>query len=173
LVLLLGSGNAHALTLSFVSAYTVAAPGSTARVTVFDINGDAPWLFVDLPALGSFSTTVNSNWFQGANEVGQFSAVPAVPSASNAHQFWLTPSEADWNAKKAAGDWHIDATFDLVGLLCAESGGICVPVSEGNGSVTVNFSVAPAVVPLPLGALLLASGLGVLGLPRIKRRRMR
>jgi hypothetical protein len=72
------------------------------------------------------------------------------------------------------GDWHIDTTFGLGGIrTIAEGGGSGVPVSEGSGSAIVNFSVASAVVPLPLGALLFASGLGVLGLPRIKRSRMR
>jgi hypothetical protein len=166
LSVLFASANAAALTLPFDAAYTVAASGSTTPVSVFDIDGPAPWLFVDLPRLGSLLTFVSSNWLRDGNATLQFSAFPL---ASSADQFWLAPSAVQWNATKAPGAWHIDATFSLVGLQCAESCGIGVGVDEGSGSTTVQFTVAA--VPLPATAWLFACALGAVGFPRARRAR--
>jgi hypothetical protein len=157
LTLLLTGANAAALTLPFDAAYTVAASGSTTPLSVFDINGPAPWLFVDLPRLGSLLTFVTSNWFLDGNPTVRFTATPL---ASSADQFWLAPPAAGWNASAAPGPWHVDVTFNLVGLQCAESCGIGVGVDEGSGSATVPFTVAA--VPLPAGWLLFASALGII-----------
>lgn len=161
--LMLSAGSANALVivpvLNFDQAYTVAAPLSTVAVSDFSIDGPAPWLFVDLPQLGSLFTTVNSKWFKDGVVAAQFTV---VPNTSNADQFWLSPTPAAWNAKKAAGPWHIDATFDLTGIQFAENGGIGVGVSEGTGSTTVAFNV----VPLPACGWLVGLAFGALRLRR-------
>lgn len=151
---------------TFDAAYMVAAPGSTTQVSQFAIDGPAPWLFVDLPGLGSFFTVVESDWFR----VG----VPGVqldlfPRQQAADQFWISPADGAWNGVKSLGNWSITASFELVGILFAENGGIGVGISEGAGSTQVGFSVVPAAVPLPANGLLFGAALAALGLRRHRR----
>lgn len=162
---LLVTSHAHALT--FDQAYTVAAPFSTQQVSDFALDGPTPWLFIDLPALGSFFTVTSSSWFVAGT------AAPQATSTQSVHdldRFWLAPSDLAWSAVKSAGNWHIDASFNLVGIQFAENGGIGVGISEGSGSTTVDFSVSSAAVPLPAGGWLLSSALiAVAGLRRRAR----
>ena len=155
--------SAHAL--NFDAAYTVAAPFSTVQVTDFTLDGPTPWLFIDLPALGSLFTATSSSWFLAGT-----SAALAQSSRreQNLDRFWLAPSDLVWSSVKSAGNWHIDATFDLVGIQFAENGGIGVGISEGAGSTSVNFSVSPAAVPLPGGGWLL--GAALVAIARLPRR---
>ena len=160
--LLLVAGHAQALT--FDQAHMVATPFSTQQVSDFALDGPTPWLFIDLPALGSFFTVTQSSWFVAGT------AVPQVQSSQRFQEldhFWIAPSDLAWAAVKVTGNWHIDASFDLVGILFAENGGIGVGISEGSGTTTVDFSVTPAPVPLPAGAWLLSPALlAVFGLRR-------
>lgn len=148
---------------SFDAAYMVAAPGSTIQVSQFSIDGPAPWLFVDLPGLGSLFTVVESDWFR--------LGVPGVqlhlfPAQQNGDKFWVGPADAAWNSVKALGNWSVTASFELVGILFAENGGIGVGISEGAGSSQVAFSVVPAPVPVPASGVLLGAALAALGLKR-------
>lgn len=161
-LLLLGS---QAQALTFDAAYTVGTSGSTVAVADFAIDGPVPWLFVDLPALGSFSTFVSAKWFLDGVPSAQFEV---FPSTADGQRFWLSPAESVWNGKKAVGPWHVDATFSLTGILFAENGGIGVGISEGSGSTTVTFRVTPAAVPLPAAGPLFALAVGGLGL-RVRR----
>ena len=159
LALLFAASAARAAT--FDAAYMVAAPGSTTQVSEFAIDGPAPWLFVDLPGLGSLFTVVESDWLR----IG----VPGVrlnlfPSQQSGDQFWVGPADAAWNGVKALGNWSITASFELVGILFAENGGIGVGISEGAGSTQVGFAVVPAPVPVPASGLLFGAALGALGL---------
>ena len=164
LALLLTSGAARAA--SFDAAYMVAAPGSTTPISEFSLDVPAPWLFVDLPGLGSLFTVVESDWFRlGVPDV----QLHLVPSQQTGDRFWIGPSEAAWNGVKTLGNWSITASFDLVGILFAENGGIGVGISEGSGSAQVPFSVVPAPVPLPAGALLLGPAVLALGCLRKQR----
>lgn len=167
-VLLIASGVAHALT--FDNAYTVGSVGSTVQVTAFDINGPAPVLFLDLPTTGSFLTFVSSNWFHDPDITQQFLLQQSSFVVGTTDKFWMSPSVADWSNKGALGDWHVNVNFDLVGLLCAESGGICAPRSEGSGNAVVSFTVLAFAVPEPTPVTLLGIGvLAVLGLSRLRR----
>ena len=156
-------GQAHAL--SFDAAYTVAAPFSTVQVSDFALDGPTPWLFIDLPAVGSLFTATSSSWFLAGTAA-------ALAQSSRREQdldrFWLAPSDLAWNTVKSAGTWQIDASFNLVGIQFAENGGIGVGISEGAGSTAVNFSVSPATVPVPAGSWLL--GAALIAVSRLRRR---
>ncbi len=161
LALCLGTSAVEAAT--FDAAYMVATPGSTDAVTEFSLDGPAPWLFVDLPALGSFFTVVESDWFRVGVAGLQFSA---TPSQQQNDRFWIAPSASTWANAKALGNWSVTASFELVGILFAENGGIGVGISEGAGSTEVGFAVVPAPVPLPASGLLLGPALLALGILR-------
>ena len=161
LALLFAATSARAAT--FDAAFMVAAPGSMSAVSEFSIDGPAPWLFVDLPGLGSFFTVVESDWFR--------SGVPGVqlnlfPSQQVGDQFWIGTSNAAWDGVKALGNWSITASFELVGILFAENGGIGVGISEGAGSTQVSFTVVPTPVPVPASGLLFGAALSALGIGR-------
>ena len=165
LALLFAAGSARAAT--FDAAYMVAAPGSTTQVSEFAIIGPAPWLFVDLPGLGSFFTVVESDWFQIGVSGAQLSL---FPSQQIGDLFWIGPAGAAWDGVKALGNWSITASFALVGILFAENGGIGVGISEGAGSTQVAFSVVPSPVPIPTSGLLFGAALSALGLGSRLRR---
>jgi hypothetical protein len=154
IALMLAMAPAHAL--DFDAAYTVAAPFSTVQVNEFALDGPTPWLFIDLPALGSLFTATSSSWFVAGTNTA---LTQSSRSEQELDRFWLAPSDLAWNTAKSTGLWHIDATFNLVGILFAENGGIGVGISEGAGSTAVNFSVSPAPVPLPGGGCLLSAAL--------------
>ena len=157
LALLMAHGKSHALT--FDQAFMVATPLSTSQVTAFSIDGPTPWLFVDLPALGSFFTTVNSSWFRDGIAAPQFQV---IPSQQQNDRFWLSPTDLTWVAARALGAWHIDASFALTGILFVENGGIGVGVNEGTGSTIVEFTVTPSPVPLPASGFLMVMAAGAL-----------
>lgn len=156
----------RASALPFDQAHMVAAPFETTRLETFPIDGPAPWLFVDLPTLGSFFTVVASDWFSAGQAGARFASV--VPGQQNLDQFWLAPSEAAWAAARAAGRWTIEVTYQLVGIQFAENGGIGVGISEGGGETTVSFDVTA--IPEPGTALLLGMGLSGLGATRHRAR---
>lgn len=126
----------------------VSSPLSVTQVASFSIDGPTPWLFVDLPALGSLFTSVQTAWFVAGVPAAKFAVSPG-PQAND--RFWLAPSDATWNGAKTVGDWHNDVSRNLVGIQFAENGGIGVGISEGSGSTLVNFAVTPAPVPVPGG----------------------
>lgn len=161
LALLLSTGAARAA--NFDAAYMVAAPGSTTPVSEFSLDGPAPWLFVDLPGLGSLFTVVESDWFRlGVPDV----QLSLSPSLQTNDRFWIGPSETAWDDVKTLGAWSISASFELVGILFAENGGIGVGIIEGAGSTEVGFAVVPAPVPVPASGLLLGPALLALGILR-------
>ena len=154
----------HVQALSFDQAYMVAAPFSEQQVSDFAVDGPTPWLFIDLPALGSLFTVTQSSWF--VTGIGA-SQVHSSQRLQDLDRFWLAPSDLAWAAVKTVGSWHSDVSFDLVGIQFAENGGIGVGISEGAGATRVDFSVSPAPVPLPAGVWLLGPALlTVLGLRR-------
>lgn len=161
LALLLSTGAARAA--NFDAAYMVAAPGSTAPVSEFSLDGPAPWLFVDLPGLGSFFTVVESDWFRVGVPGAQLTLFPSLQMDD---QFWIGPTETTWDNVKTLGAWSITASFELVGILFAENGGIGVGISEGAGSTEVGFAVVPTPVPVPTSGLLLGPALLALGILR-------
>jgi len=163
--LIVSIASAHAAVQPFEHAYTVGFAGSTTPVTVFDIDGPAPFLFLDLPAT-SFITSVSSDWFHDADLVAQFTV---QESSAGGDKFWLSPPAEVWNVEKAVGDWHIHASYNLVGLICLENGGICVPQNVGSGSGVVDFTIAA--VPEPEVYAMFGGGLALLGLASRRRRR--
>jgi dockerin type I repeat protein len=110
--------------LDFDAAYMVAASGSTEPVSVFDINGPAPWLYLDLPdaALTSFLAAVQSDWFHEASATKQFSL--SNTSFVVQDKYWFSPTAEEWNETKAVGDWHVDAHHSLVELIIIYGGGV-------------------------------------------------
>lgn len=142
MLLILSASRASA----FDRAFMVAAPFSTDPVSVFALDGGKPWLFVDLPGLGSFFTVVESDW---RLEPGPTRLIDVPPSHQENDLFWITPSDAQWESQKALGTWDILATYSLVGIQFAENGGIGVGVLEGAGSTHVRFDVVPSPVPIP------------------------
>ena len=50
----------------FDRVYTVAGPGSTTPLSQFDVNGPAPWIYLDLPPAGGQYSYGSSNWFAGS-----------------------------------------------------------------------------------------------------------
>lgn len=115
-----------------------------------------PWLFVDLPGSSPF-TFLDSKWF--FNGVQQFQSSRTV--AAGVDQFWLAPTDAVWDAKKALGRWRVDTRYSFGDILFAENGGIGVGITTATGSASVGFDVAP--VPLPAGVALFGTALGMLG----------
>lgn len=152
---------------TFDAAYMVTASGSTIQVSQFAIDGPAPWLFVDLPGLGSFFTVVKSDWFRIGVAGVQLNLFPRHEAGD---QFWISPADGAWNGVKSLGNWSVTASFELVGIFFAENGGIGVGISEGAGSTQVGFSVVPAPIPLPASGLLLGAALSALSLRRRLRR---
>src|SRR5262245_30591444 len=175
LVILVGRARA-AVTVPFDRAYTVSSAGSTTPVSSFDINGPAPVLYLDLPAAWGQYSSAGSNWFRDSVATSQFSVDSETIFASDG-EYWLTPSADVWNQKKAAGNWHINASYWWWDLVIIYGGG--APVTKATGSTMVNFTVtAPALVdpgtskvlPEPGCAGVFAMLAGVLGMGR--RRRM-
>jgi hypothetical protein len=125
--------------LDFDAAYMVAAQGSTEPVSVFDLHGPAPWLYLDMPAAASsaFIVAASSDWFHDSSLTKQFSL--SNSDFSRQDQYWFSPSEEVWNATKAAGDWHLNAHHSLVELIIIYGGGVGRVFAEG--SATVNFTV--------------------------------
>jgi hypothetical protein len=128
-----------AVDLNFDAAYMVAASGSTEPVSVFDINGPAPWLYLDLPdgALSSFLVDASSNWFHEGESTQRFSL--ANDSFTALDKFWFSPSPEAWESAKAAGEWHIDARHALVNLILIY--GVGVGQVWATGSTTTDFTV--------------------------------
>lgn len=162
------SGSAHAATF-FDAIYTVSSNGSTDSVTDFNIDGPAPWLYVDL--LGPLG--------QSSNDLGPFITAGWVPNgaadyaffqfvdSANGDKFWLAPTLTEWDSKKALGDWHIDSFLtNFVGTF-AENGGIGVGNFFTTQGDTVNFTVTPE----PASMALFGLGAGALGLTRLRRKK--
>ena len=95
-----------AVDLPFDAAYTVAESGSTEPISVFDIHGPAPWLYVDLPdgALTSFLAAVYSDWFPEGASSKAFS----VSNSSFVVQdkYWFSPAPDVWDAAKVERGRH-------------------------------------------------------------------
>jgi len=151
--------------LPFDNAYTVASVGSTTPVSVFDIDGPAPVLFLDLPGT-SFFAVVSSDWFHDPSVI---KAVSLQQTVAGGEKFWLTPSTDVWDANKAVGDWNINASYQLVGLICLENGGICAPTIIGSGTGVVHFSVVD--VPEPELCAMMVAGLALLGFASRRRKK--
>jgi hypothetical protein len=134
---------AAAVDLPFDDAYMVAASGSTEQVSVFDINGPAPWLYLDLPdaALTSFLAATNSDWFHEASAAKQFTL--SNSSFAVEDKYWFSPTADEWNETKAAGDWHIDAQHSLVELIIIYGGG--VGRTWATGKATIDFTVSSGI----------------------------
>jgi hypothetical protein len=128
-----------AVNIDFDAAYMVAAQGSTEPVSVFDIHGPAPWLYLDMPAAASsaFIVAASSDWFHDSSPTKQFSLSNSDFSRQN--EYWFSPSEEVWNGAKAAGDWHLNAHHSLIELIIIYGGGVGRVFAEG--SATVNFTV--------------------------------
>jgi hypothetical protein len=156
--------SARAAVLPFENAYTVASVGSTTPVNVFDIDGPAPVLFLDLPGT-SFFAVVSSDWFHDPSVIKAFSLQQTV---AGGEKFWLTPSTDVWDVNKAVGEWNINAGYQLVGLICLENGGICAPTIVGSGTGVIHFSVAE--VPEPELYAMMGAGLALLGLAARRRK---
>jgi hypothetical protein len=126
--------------LDFDSAYMVAASGSTEPVSVFDIHGPAPCLYLDLPdaAQSSFLAAVNSDWFHEASASKQFSV--SNTSIIVDDKYWFSPTAEEWDAAKAVGDWHIDAHHSLVELIIIYGGGVGRTWATGNGAIDFTVS---------------------------------
>jgi hypothetical protein len=118
----------------------VAASGSTEPVSVFDINGAVPWLYLDLPdaALTSFLAAVNSDWFHEGAGAKAFSLSNTRFVVQD--KYWFAPTAEVWNATKAIGDWRIDARHSLVELIIIYGGGVGRVWATGN--VTINFTIS-------------------------------
>jgi hypothetical protein len=126
--------------LDFDAAYMVAASGNTEPVSVFDIHGPAPWLYLDLPdaAQSSFLAAVNSDWFDESSTTKQFSV--SNTSFVVQDKYWFSPTAEEWDAAKAVGDWHIDANHSLVELIIIYGGGVGRIWATGNA--TIDFTVS-------------------------------
>jgi hypothetical protein len=126
--------------LNFDAAYMVAASGSTEPVSVFDINGPAPWLYLDLPdaALTSFLAAVHSDWFHESSAAKQFTL--SNSSLVVQDKYWFSPTAEEWNETKAVGDWHLDAQHSLVELIIIYGGG--VGRVWATGKATIDFTVS-------------------------------
>lgn len=125
--------------MPFDAAYMVAASGSTEPVDYFDIEGPAPWLYLDLPdgALTSFIVSVSTDWFRDSVTTKQFSL--SESSYASLDKYWFSPSTEVWNSTKAEGGWHINARHSLINLIIIYGGG--VGQVWANGSATIDFSV--------------------------------
>ena len=126
--------------LDFDAARMVATSGSTEPVSVFDINGPAPWLYLDLPdgALTSFLAAVHSDWFHEGSAAKQFTL--SNTSFVVQDEYWFSPTTEDWNATKAVGDWHIDAHHSARGVdhhLWRRRG-----ANLGKGKATIDFTIS-------------------------------
>ena len=130
------------LNLEFDAAYMVAASGSTEPVSEFELDGPAPWLYLDLPdgALTSFLVSVDAHWFLEPQTPAQFSLTES--SFAQADKYWFSPAAQLWNEKKAAGDWHVNARHSLVELIIIYGGG--VGRVWASGSETIDFRVVDA-----------------------------
>lgn len=133
------TGKTAPLNLPFDAAYMVAEAGSVEPVSSFDLNGPAPWLYVDLPdgALWSFSSSVNSKWYSGLSTAPKFVLSEGIWGAQD--KYWLSPSISDWQANGAVGTWRINATHSLVELVMIY--GVGAPRVWGTGSTSIQFSI--------------------------------
>ncbi|MEA2711204.1 MAG: hypothetical protein QOF78_3805 [Phycisphaerales bacterium] len=150
----------------FDRAYTVSAPGSTTPVSEFDINGPAPWLYLDLPSPRGEYSYSSSTWFADSSATAQFS-LSGGSTFSSEQEFWLSPSPAEWELKKSIGDWHINANYGWWTLVIIYGGG--APVTYATGSEVVTFTVStwtpgPTVPINPEPASILLCGLGAAAL---------
>ena len=119
-------------------AYMVNAVGSTTPVSTFDVNGPAPVLYLDLPspAWGQYSYG-SSNWFAGAG-TNSLLSVASEGIFTSASEYWLTPTEAQWDSAKTVGNWHVNASYGQWDLVMVYGSG--APVTKAQGGATVNFS---------------------------------
>src|SRR6185503_924941 len=80
---------AHAVGVQvpFDRVYPVGAPGSTTPITQFDINGPAPWIYLDLPAPGGQYSYGSSNWFARSTTPAQFQIYSPGTFASEG-EYW-------------------------------------------------------------------------------------
>ena len=136
---LVGTSIAAPINLDFDAAYMVASAGSTDPVDEFDFDGPAPLLYLDLPdgALSSFSAWSYSDWYHSPDPVEKFSA--SAVHVTDVDKHWISPTAEIWESSRAVGDWHIDASHQLVRLIIIYGAG--APVVWANGSQTVEFSV--------------------------------
>jgi len=122
----------------FDRVYAVAGPGSTTPINQFDINGPAPWVYLDLPSPGGQYSYGSSNWFAGASTTAQYQAYsPSIFSSEG--EYWLSPPADAWAQIKSAGPWHVDASFGWWDLVIIYGAG--APVTKTFGNQRVDFSV--------------------------------
>jgi hypothetical protein len=127
------------VSLPFDAAYMVAASGSTEPVSVFDLDGPVPWLYLDLPdaAMTSFMAIASSDWFYEPLQSKQFSVNTSSLVQEDKH--WLSPTADVWTAAKAAGEWHVDVRHSLIELIIIYGAGVGRVWATGSG--TVQFTV--------------------------------
>jgi hypothetical protein len=139
-ILCLSTGTALAtgIQVPFDRVYPVAAPGSREPVTQFDINGPAPWVYLDLPSPGGQYSYGSSNWFAGGSTTMQFQEYSPGIFVSDG-EYWLSPPADGWAQLKSVGDWRVDASFAWWDLVIIYGGG--APVTKTFGSQSVHFSM--------------------------------
>jgi hypothetical protein len=150
----------------FDTVYIVGANGSTTPVTQFSIDGPAPWLFVDLSGPLSEFTWLSASWFADGNPTAQFTNFPG--NRSGADKLWFSPTPAEWNAEKAAGDWHVDLTLNALELILIYGVGVGQLVQVAGPTVSFNV-VDPLAVPEPSTFALLGLSLLAFALVRVRQ----
>ena len=129
---------ATGIQVPFDHVYPVSSAGSTTPVTEFDVNGPAPWVYLDLPSPGAQYSYGSSNWFADSNPTAKFLEYSPGVFVSEG-EYWLSPPADVWQQTKSAGTWHVDASFAWWDLVIIYGGG--APVTKTYGSQTVNFNV--------------------------------
>jgi hypothetical protein len=124
--------------------YTVAFDGSTDYVGEFALDGDKPWLYINIVSDPVLNGLAISWW----DEPGNVQQELVYDGSVNANQVWLALDDATWDSIKQVGAWKVDGSYSVV------TNNFDVLQEKG----TANFTVTPEPIS---SVLFLVGGAGL------------